>query len=135
MLERIWLIPVLPVAGALVQLLFGRKLSNRAVSLVSVGLPGLSFAWALGCFFELLGQPEHTFFKTAYSWLPAGPYHLTSGALANLNVNDCPAGIAKKELDLCVASIQAEACNNVIDDIQRLAACRTSELCLKKPQP
>src|SRR5206468_5319842 len=41
----------------------------------------------LGCFFELLGQPEHTFFKTAYSWLPAGAYHLSSGALANLNVN------------------------------------------------
>ena len=87
MLERIWLIPVLPAAGALVQLLFGRKLSNRAVSLVSVGLPGLSFAWALGCFFELLGRAEHTFSTTIYTWLPAGPYHLTSGALANLNVN------------------------------------------------
>src|SRR5438067_6369258 len=87
MLERIWLIPVLPAAGALVQLLFGRKLSNRAVSLVSVGLPGLSFAWALGCFFELLGQPEHTFSKTIYTWLPAGAYHLSSGALANLNIN------------------------------------------------
>src|SRR5437867_740934 len=87
MLERIWLIPVLPVAGALIQLLFGRKLPNWAVSLISVGLPGVSFLWALGCFNELLGQPEHTFATTIYSWLPAGSYHLTSGALANFNVN------------------------------------------------
>src|SRR5438034_9951402 len=87
MLERIWLIPVLPAAGALLQLLFGRKLPNWAVSLISVGLPGVSFVWALGCFNELLGQPEHTFAKTIYTWLPAGAYHLSSGALANLNVN------------------------------------------------
>src|SRR5947208_1966795 len=87
MLERIWLIPVLPAAGALLQLLFGRKLPNWAVSLISVGLPGVSFLWALGCFNELLGQPEHTLAKTIYTWLPAGAYHLSSGALANLNVD------------------------------------------------
>ena len=87
MLERIWLIPVLPVAGALIQLLFGRKLPNWAVSLISVGLPGISFLWALGCFNELLGQPEHTFATTIYTWLPAGAYHLSSGALANFNIN------------------------------------------------
>ena len=87
MLERIWLIPVLPVAGALIQLLFGRKLPNWAVSLISVGLPGVSFLWALGCFNELLGQPEHTFATTIYTWLPAGAYHLSSGALANFNIN------------------------------------------------
>src|SRR5437879_2611065 len=87
MLNHIWFVPLLPAAGALIQLLFGRRLSNRAVSLVSVGLPGVSFLWALGCFNELLGQPEHTFATTIYSWLPAGAYHLSSGALANLNVN------------------------------------------------
>ena len=39
-LDKIWLIPLLPAAGALIQLLIGRKLSKRAVSLVSVGSPG-----------------------------------------------------------------------------------------------
>src|SRR5215470_8903652 len=86
-LEQVWLIPLLPAAGALIQLLFGRKLSNRAVSLVSVGLPGVSFAWALGCFAQLLNQPEHTFTKVVYSWLPAGAFHLSSGSVGNLNVN------------------------------------------------
>ena len=87
MLDHIWLVPLLPVTGALIQLLFGRKLSNRAVSLISVGLPALSFAWAVGCFLALLGQPEHSFAKVIYSWLPAGAFRLTDGSLSYFNAN------------------------------------------------
>ena len=67
MLQKIWLIPLLPVTGALVQLLFGRKLKHAAVSAVSVGLTGISFAWAFGCFFELLGKADHTFLLPIYT--------------------------------------------------------------------
>ena len=89
-LEYIWLIPVLPLLGALIQLLAGRKLSNKAVSAVSVGLPGLSFVWAVGCFIQFLGLPEsyhHVFLKPLYTWLPAGGFHLADGSLGNLNIN------------------------------------------------
>jgi NADH-quinone oxidoreductase subunit L len=87
MLDHIWLIPLFPLMGALIQLLVGRRLSTRAVSLVSVGLPGLAFLWAAGCFMALLGQPEHTFSKVLYTWLPAGAYHLTDDTLAQFVVN------------------------------------------------
>jgi NADH-quinone oxidoreductase subunit L len=87
MLDYVWLIPLLPALGALIQLLFGRKLKNAAVSVISVGLPGVSFLWAVGCFLELLRRPEHTFLKTVYVWLPAGAFHLSNGALAQLNIN------------------------------------------------
>jgi len=86
-LDKIWLIPLLPAAGALIQLLLGRKLKNSVVSVISVGLPGLAFVWALGSFLELLSQPEHAFVKTVYTWLPAGVYHLSNGTLANFNAN------------------------------------------------
>ena len=86
-LDHIWLIPLLPAAGALIQLLFGRKLSNKAVSWVSVGLPGVSLAWALGCLVQLFWQADHTFYMVIYSWLPAGAFRLTSGSLAQFNVN------------------------------------------------
>src|SRR3989449_139783 len=87
-LEKIWLIPLFPALGALAQLLFGRKLPDRAVSAVSVGLPGLSFLWAVGCFLALLGQPEHVFAsKPLYSWLPAGAFRLASGSGGSLNVD------------------------------------------------
>ena len=86
-LDHIWMIPLLPAAGALIQLLFGRRLSNRAVSIVSVGLPVVSFIWAVCCFPELLAQPNHVFTKTVYTWLPAGTFHLSNGSLGQLSVN------------------------------------------------
>ena len=86
-LENIWLIPLLPVLGAMIQLFVGKRLSNSQVSMVSVGLPGLSFLWAVGSFFGLLGQPEHIFQKVLYTWLPAGPFRLTDGTLGNLSVD------------------------------------------------
>ena len=90
MLDYIWLIPIFPLVGAAIQLFFGRRSSNKAVSAVSVGLPGLSFLWALGCFAQFLGLPEsyhHVFLKPLYTWLPAGAFHLSNGSLGNLNVN------------------------------------------------
>jgi NADH-quinone oxidoreductase subunit L len=90
MLDNIWLIPLLPVLGAVLQLLFGRRLSNKAVSAISVGLPGLSFLWALGCYIQFLSLPEsyhHVFLKPLYTWLPLGAFHLSDGSLGNLNIN------------------------------------------------
>lgn len=54
------------------------------------------------------------------------------GDLKNdLNAQECPRGIDQKELNECLAEIKSEDCNNPIDKIERLAACRTSDLCLK----
>ncbi|MCZ6514723.1 MAG: NADH-quinone oxidoreductase subunit L, partial [Acidobacteria bacterium] len=86
-LEHIWMIPLLPVLGALIQLLAGKRLSRLQVSWISVGLPGLSFLWAVFSFFGLLGRPDHTFETTLYNWLPAGPFRMTDGTLGNLNVD------------------------------------------------
>ena len=86
MLNTIWLIPLLPALGGLVHLLVGRRLANKLASLVSVGLPGLSFAWALGCFYELLGRPDHSFATTLYTWIPAGAFHLSNGAVGDLTI-------------------------------------------------
>ena len=86
-LDHIWLVPLLPALGAATQLFFGRRLSNKAVTAVSVGLPGLSFAWAVGCFIQLLGIAEGTFIKTLYTWLPLGPFRLSNGTLGNFSVD------------------------------------------------
>jgi hypothetical protein len=53
----------------------------------------------------------------------------------DLNARDCPAGIDEKELNECLESIRSENCNNPIDTISRLAACRTSDMCLKTNAP
>lgn len=48
----------------------------------------------------------------------------------DLDLAECPRGIDKKELDECLAAIQKEDCNNPLDKLSRLAACRSSDLCL-----
>jgi hypothetical protein len=49
----------------------------------------------------------------------------------DLSSKDCPRGIDQKGLNDCLDAIKKEDCNNPIDMIGRLAACRTSELCMK----
>jgi hypothetical protein len=53
----------------------------------------------------------------------------------DLNATDCPGGVDQKELDECLAQIKSEDCNNPIDKIERLGACRTSDMCLKTRAP
>ncbi len=52
-----------------------------------------------------------------------------------LNASECPNGIDRKELDECLDAIRNESCSNPIESIGRLAACRTSDLCMKTPAP
>ena len=47
-LEHIWMIPLFPLAGAILMLLIGKKLSNSLVSLICPGVVGISFLYALG---------------------------------------------------------------------------------------
>ncbi len=53
----------------------------------------------------------------------------------DLNVKECPRGIDEKELNECLDSIHKEDCNNPVDVLSRLAACRTSDLCLSSGAP
>jgi hypothetical protein len=53
----------------------------------------------------------------------------------DLKKSECPRGIDGKELEECLTEIRDENCNNPIDAISRLAACRTSDLCLKTDTP
>jgi hypothetical protein len=53
----------------------------------------------------------------------------------DLGAKECPRGIDQKELNECLESIQKEDCNNPIDMVGRLAACRSSDLCLNTDMP
>lgn len=53
----------------------------------------------------------------------------------DLKASECPTGIDGKELEECLDAIRSESCTNPIDAVSRLAACRTSDLCLKAEMP
>jgi len=57
-LELIWLIPFVPLIGAGVMLLFGRKMPKAMVSAISPGAVLISFLLSLGAFVQLMGLQE-----------------------------------------------------------------------------
>ncbi len=75
-LDTIWLIPLLPAMGAVAMFFFGRKMSNRAVSIVCVGSVVLAFALACGAVWQYTdwahAQPGKPFEKILFTWLGTG---------------------------------------------------------------
>jgi NADH-quinone oxidoreductase subunit L len=74
-LSRIWLIPLLPAAGAAVMFFFGRKLQKSAVSAVCVGAVVIAFLFACGAAYQYTGWAHGTgqpFEKIVYTWLGTG---------------------------------------------------------------
>ena len=47
----------------------------------------------------------------------------------------CWAGVDGKKLDACLDSIRGHGCEDPVDAVNRLAACRANELCLKAELP
>ncbi|MGA0117609.1 MAG: NADH-quinone oxidoreductase subunit L [Ilumatobacteraceae bacterium] len=74
MLDLIWLVPALPLAGFLIIVLFGRKLGEPFAGVVATAMTASSFVVVALTYFELLSLPaeerRHVF--TLFSWIPVG---------------------------------------------------------------
>src|SRR5437899_2885143 len=84
-LDKVWLIPLFPLAGAALMLLVGKRLQNSAVSAVCVGSVFSSFLFSLGAVWQLLQRPaaERVAQKILFEWVPAGLTQTSSGKLVN----------------------------------------------------
>ena len=69
-LDLIWLIPLIPLAGAAIMLLFGRRMSNAMVSIICPGAVGLSFLLSLAAVIQLGGLAHKVHQVTLFQWLP-----------------------------------------------------------------
>jgi NADH-quinone oxidoreductase subunit L len=80
MLELLWLIPILPLAGAAINGLLGRRFPKALVTAVGVGMPLLTLLLALGCLWEYSqgSFPNEAYEQVKYAWttgdlaIPAG---------------------------------------------------------------
>src|SRR3989441_604383 len=70
---HLWLIPVLPLIGAAINGLLGRRFSRRTVVSVALGFCGAAFAWALlvAARFPSLGMPH---VENLAPWIRAGNF-------------------------------------------------------------
>jgi NADH-quinone oxidoreductase subunit L len=85
MLDLVWLIPALPLAGFLVLLVAGRKLGEPGAGWLATLASGASFLVTVGVFIALLGKDEHarSHVVTLFEWLPAGGFSVDVGFLAD----------------------------------------------------
>src|SRR3954466_5017179 len=70
MLSLLWLIPILPLAGAAVNGLLGQRFPKPIVTAVGVGAPLLSLLVALGCLWEFANGsfPNDAYNQVLYAW-------------------------------------------------------------------
>ena len=76
-LTLLWLVPLFPLLGAILNGVSAGKLPRKAVSAIGVGSVGLSFAIAIACFSELLALPPEARRVTQglFTWVQSGDFH------------------------------------------------------------
>ncbi len=92
MLDVVWLIPALPLAGFLLILLFGRRLGDpKAGYLATLTCLG-AFIVTVGVYFDLLSKSveEREHIDTVFSWVPVGSLQVDLAFLADpLSITMC----------------------------------------------
>src|SRR3954452_6352356 len=73
---HLWLIPLLPLAGAAINGFLGRGFSRRAVAVIGVGFPAAAFAWALVVASRFVSLPHERIPYNEYilPWIVAGSF-------------------------------------------------------------
>ncbi|HHT9119588.1 MAG TPA: NADH-quinone oxidoreductase subunit L [Candidatus Hypogeohydataceae bacterium YC41] len=76
--NKLWLVPAIPLGGALFNCLLGRRVSNLVVSIVSCGSIGLAGVMSLLLFNALLKLPpaERHIELSVYNWIFSGDFRV-----------------------------------------------------------
>jgi NADH-quinone oxidoreductase subunit L len=69
-LDLIWLIPLIPLGGAAIMLFLGRRLPQKAISVICPGSVFLSFLLSVGATVQLASLPERLHQVRLFEWLP-----------------------------------------------------------------
>ncbi len=89
-LDSIWLIPLLPLAGAAAMLLAGKRLDQRARAVISLLCPATvlaSFLLSAAAVMELAGKAGKAHEVILYTWVAGLPFHTADGSVARLSAD------------------------------------------------
>jgi NADH-quinone oxidoreductase subunit L len=92
MLDLVWLIPALPLAGFLCILLFGRKLGDPKAGYFATAMVGGAFLATVGVFADLMSKTaeERVHVRTIFQWIPVGSLKVDLAFLADpLSITMC----------------------------------------------
>src|SRR5437867_10007148 len=88
-LNLIWLIPLFPAAGFVINGLLGKRMHKTVVGIIGCGAVLLSFIVSAGAVLQLIQlEPEHRSFTVKlYEWIALGAAHTKSGEVAKFSVD------------------------------------------------
>ena len=72
---QLWLIPILPLAGFVINGLFGRRFSKAIVNTIAIGSVVLAFAWVLKTLLGL-GSMDSAYIERYFTWIQSGSLHI-----------------------------------------------------------
>jgi NADH-quinone oxidoreductase subunit L len=72
---QLWLIPILPLAGFVINGLFGRRFSKTIVNTIAIGSVVLAFAWVLKTLLGL-GSMDSAYIERYFTWIQSGSLHI-----------------------------------------------------------
>ena len=81
MVTLLWLIPMLPLVGAVINGVFGKRLSRAAIGAIASGTVGVSFVISLVAGLQMLRLPEEALpvVQNYFTWIQAGSFQATCG--------------------------------------------------------
>ena len=93
MKEALWLVPLLPFVGVLLNgILLWKRIPKKTVAIIACGTVGLACLIGVGAVASYMASPEYAagepFEKVLYVWIPAGALHLMDGSFSDFNDRD-----------------------------------------------
>jgi NADH-quinone oxidoreductase subunit L len=88
-LDLIWIIPLFPAVGFVINGLFGKRMPKTAVAVIACGAVLLAFIFAVGAVVQLTHlDPEHRSHTVkVYEWINAGATHTSAGEVARFTID------------------------------------------------
>jgi len=77
MIELVWLIPLLPLLGAIINGVFGSRMPKKAVGFIASAAMGAAFLIAVSIFFKLISLPDtdRSIEVTVFKWIASGSFN------------------------------------------------------------
>ena len=81
MLDLVWLIPALPLAGFLINIFFGKRIGEPWAGWIATAMMAAAFVVSCLVFAGLYAEPEESrvFVQTLFTWIPAGDFTVDVG--------------------------------------------------------
>jgi NADH-quinone oxidoreductase subunit L len=85
LLDLVWIVPALPLLGAAILLLFGKRIGEPKAGWLATSMLGLAFVWSVVMFIAMLTLPDEARTNTVnlFTWFPAGALKVDIGFLTD----------------------------------------------------